>query len=286
MYLSRLLIIITLLLSTLPVLAAEGGDSGLNSEILSAGVVHSDGYYLPKGLTVPISLNTPIDTRLTSEGDQITAQVTEDILVGDYVIIPANSFVHGYVSKFSGPGRFGRDPKLEVSFDTISLPSGQGRRFVNIKASVKQVALQAKSAPVTDGRMSYKTKQKIFGATAGVGGAITAYGVTEFVRPFASYGIGGMLDNVFILGSGLTGAYVASKMITKDNIRIETGTQLTMMLDEPALETFGESHMLSQNLTRKIEEPKDEISQTLAKDPGLAYDEMSSLKSIPLNYEN
>lgn len=275
---------ISILLSSSMAKAAETGTSGLNPETLSAGIVHQDGYYLPKGMQVPISLNTPLDTRLIKEGDQVTAQVTEDILLGDYVIIPANSFVHGYISEFKGPGNWGKDPKLEIQFDTISLPSGTDRRFVKIKASVKEVALQRNSTPVTDSKMTYKTKKKIFGATAGVGGAIAGYGVIEFVRPFASYGIGGMLDNVFILGSGLTGAYLATKMITKDDMRIESGTRLAMIMDAPALETFAEAHALSHNLTKDLSGEEEELQTAVNDDPGLAYDRIGSLESIPLNY--
>lgn len=274
---------ISILFSSSMAKAAETGTSGLNPETLSAGIVHQDGYYLPKGMQVPISLNTPLDTRLTQTGDQVTAQVTEDILLGDYVIIPANSFVHGYISEFKGPGNWGRDPKLEIQFDTISLPSGTDRRFINIKASVKEVALQTNSTPVTDSKMTYKTKKKIFGTTAGVASAATGYGVIEFVRPFASYGIGGMLDNVFILGSGLTGAYLATKMITKDDMRIESGTRLAMIMDEPALETFAEEHVLAHNLTKDFPD-EQELQVDVNNDPGLAYDRIGNLESIPLNY--
>ncbi len=55
---TRLILVVAILLQGIAVNAAES-DSGLDPEILSAGIVHHDGYYLPKGLQVPISLNTP-----------------------------------------------------------------------------------------------------------------------------------------------------------------------------------------------------------------------------------
>lgn len=278
----RLLFIILLVVS--PVHATEEAASGLNPEILSAGIVHHEGYYLPRGLKVPVSLNTPLDTRLSQAGDSITGQVLEDIMVGDYVIIPANSFVHGYISKFKGPGRFGRDPQLELTFDTISLPSGNDRRFINIKGSVKEKILLQNGVAVTDSSMTYKKKRMIFGATAGVGGAVGAYMFTEFVRPFSSYGIGSMLDKGLILGSGITTAYLATKLVTKDDMRIESGNVLEMMLDEPALETFPENHKFSADVTRELSldsATKNELNA----DPGLAYDRVTELQSIPLSSE-
>ena len=276
MGLSLLRLVLISLLLIGQVRAAEEAASGLNPEVLSAGVVHNEGYYLPRGLKVPVSLNTPLDTRLTQAGDQVTGQVMEDIMVGDYIIIPANSFVHGYISEFKGPGRFGRNPKLELTFDTISLPSGNGRRFVNIKASVKEKVLFKDGIAVTDSSMTYKRKKMIFGATAGLGGAAGAYVMTAFVRPFSSYGIGGMLDKMTILGTGATTAYLATKMLKKDDMRIESGSVVEMMLDAPAVETFAEDHHFSHDVTREL---------ALDADPGLAYDQVTELKSIPLSSE-
>jgi hypothetical protein len=132
-FLRNLVILIILFSANNLVLAKKAGSkasSDLNSTTLSGGIVHSEGYFLPRGMKIPVELRTPIDTRSSQEKDLITVQVTEDILLGDYLIIPANSFLHGYISKLEGPGRMHRAPKVELSFDTVALPAKPGVKIV------------------------------------------------------------------------------------------------------------------------------------------------------------
>ena len=248
----RVIIILCILVAqTTPLEAKKPGsktDSDLNSKTLSGGIVHSEGYFLPRGMKIPVELRTPIDTRTSLEKDLITVQVTEDILLGDYVIIPANSFLHGHISKLTGPGRMHRAPKVELSFDTVSLPAkanGSDRQMLSIKGSVKEVQVLKNSDKVTDDASLFKSKAKKVGALGAIGGATTAFYITESAAPFATFGIAGMLNNIAILGSGVGGFMLATSFLEKDDIRMEPGTKLVVMLEEPTYDSFpGEYPLL------------------------------------------
>ncbi len=273
-----------------PTLAASKakGTSPINSETLSGGIVHNEGYYLPRGLKIPVELRTPLDTRTNSVGDEVTAQVTEDILIGDYVIIPANSFIHGSVTQLEPPGKFQKRPKLGINFDTLSLPGkpGEERRYVSINGYVSSNQVIGKSERVNDDGL-YKAKTKKPALLGGAAGAAGAYVVTAFTDPFATFGISGMLTNMFILGGGIGGVYLATGLFTKDDIRVEAGTALEILLGEPTVESFPKGHTLAYDTNHNLDVKLDEVgvlNQPLKKagadiSSGEAYDQINSLES-------
>jgi hypothetical protein len=250
---SCMALILMIVLSAInPLLAKKPGSkdsSDLNSKTLSGGIVHSEGYFLPRGMKIPVELRTPIDTRNSQEKDLITVQVTEDILLGDYLIIPANSFLHGYISKLEGPGKMHRVPKVELKFDTVSLPpkgNGQDRQLLSIKGSVKEVQILKNSDKVTDSDALFKSKAKKVGMLGAIGGASTAFYITQSAAPFATFGIAGMLNNIAILGSGFGGFMLATSFLEKDDIRMEPGTKLIVMLEEPTYDSFPGEYPLAE----------------------------------------
>jgi hypothetical protein len=267
-FLRNLVILIILFSANNLVLAKKAGSkasSDLNSTTLSGGIVHSEGYFLPRGMKIPVELRTPIDTRSSQEKDLITVQVTEDILLGDYLIIPANSFLHGYISKLEGPGRMHRAPKVELSFDTVSLPAktgSQDRQMLSIKGSVKEVQVLKNSDKVTDSDALFKSKAKKVGALGAIGGATTAFYITQSAAPFATFGIAGMLNNIAILGSGVGGFMLATSFLEKDDIRMEPGTKLVVMLEEPTYDSFPGEYPLAE---LKVMEPSPKAEEAYDK---------------------
>ncbi len=278
----RFVFIISLLVLTMsPTLAASKakGTSPITSEILSGGVVHNEGYYLPRGLKIPVELRTPLDTRTNIVGDEVTAQVTEDVLIGDYVIIPANSFIHGSVTQLEAPGKWQKRPKLGINFDTLSLPGkpGEERRHISISGYISSNQMLTKSERVNDEAL-FKAQTKKPALLAGVVGAYTTY---------ATLGTAGVLCKAAILGSGLAGVYLATSMFTKDDIRVEAGTALQVLLGEPTIESFPKGHTLAYDTNRSLDVKLEEagvLNQPLKKagadiSSGEAYDQLNSMQS-------
>jgi hypothetical protein len=209
----------------------------LDPTMLSGSVVHTEGYYLPRNLVIPCELRTPIDTRHSQVGDMVTVQTTEDLFIGDYNIIPANSFLHGYVNKLNKGARFFKNPQVEITLETLSLPGNSERRNIHITGRIRQNEIISKSSRVTNGALSYPKKA----ALAGLGGA-TAAGLT-------TYTIGTLVNTSLgiatIAGTAGIGALIGASLIRRDEIRIDPGVKMEVILDEPSIEAFAVNNRLS-----------------------------------------
>lgn len=263
------------------------GNSPLSFETLSGGVVHNDGYYLPRGLIVPVELKTPLDTRISKLGDQVTAQVTEDVLIGDYVVIPANSFLHGYISELVGPDKKFKAPKVSLEFDTVSVPAeNNGRRYIHIKGLVHESQIISSSKEVTDESKTYKAKAKKAKAFGAVAGALALHGATRSVPSFTVMGVTALSKFGYLGLGAIGGAMIASSLLEKDDIRAESGTKLNVLLSEPTIENFNEKSLLSHNMTKNMDVKLDEgvLKQPLKKagadlGSGEAYDQLTAMQS-------
>jgi hypothetical protein len=242
----------------------------LNAKILSSGTVSDEGIYLPRALVIPVELLSPIDTRVNKVSDAITAKTTTDIIVADHVLIPANSFLHGYISQLSPAQRMHKAPQVELNFQNISIPDfGKNiRKEIKINGIVKAKDILTNSDKVNDNE-PYKKRLIKTGGAAGLGAGLMAYAITESVSPFASFGIERILSGLTILGAAGTGVYVASSLLTKDDIRMEAGTKLNVILSEESLSDFN-----AYNQT----EPSPELEAS----PEELYDRMGEFESLPI----
>ena len=251
-------------------MAAEKGSVSLNAETLSAGAMQKEAIYLPRGLEISCVLRTPIDTRMSKQGDLITVQISQDILLGEYPVIPANSFLHGYISYLKGPGKFHKTPEVDISFNSISIPGEDGaRRYAPVKGRIHHKAVLASAERVNDNGASFKKRMM---APAALGAASVGAGTwwaTTAWSPFATFGIEGILNNLLIGSSMVGGAMLATSLIDKDDIRIEAGTDLKVLLDGVTMEAFQEEHPMSHNQLKDMA-------------PADAYDRYDEMRSLPL----
>jgi len=260
------MLILLFVIATTPVYGAgkakANEESAINTETLTGGIVHKEGYYLPRGFKIPCSLRTPIDTRVSQVSDLVTVQTTEDILLGDYTVIPANSFLHGYISKLEGPGKFQKKAQVELAFDSLSMPGKDGgRRQVALKGSIKTKEILKAGTSVNDGAL-YKSRAVKAGILGAAAGTLGAYGIGEA-------GITFLTGKAFLAASGLGGALLAANLISRDDVRLEPGVDLDIILQEPAVELFAEHHPLSHEFNKDLT-PED------------AYDKYGDMKSEPL----
>lgn len=271
--LMSLLLILSLacLQSSVCFAAKPKGDPTVDPNKLSGGLIKTTGYYLPRGLKIPVELRTPVDTRLSQQGDQVTVQVMQDIAINDYVIVPNNSFLHGYISKLDKPGKFYKDPTLEITFDRIAIPQTNLNRELSIRGLVKQKELMKNSEKVNFGN-SYKKRAAI---AAGIGGTATGSGAYAFLalaNPFDTFGIAKILDFITFGSAVAGGAALGAALVTKDDVRMEPGTKLDVFLEEPTYDNFTGDHPLAEH---KLEE-KNPLS--LSEE----YDRLSGMKAEEL----
>lgn len=265
-----LLVCLIILLLMPKLMAKEKGSVALNTETLSGGIIHKEGTYLPRGLEIPCTLRTPIDTRFSKQGDLITVQTTEDVLLGEYALIPANSFLHGHISHLKGPGKFHQVPEVDISFSSMSLPGeGGSRHYVPIRGRVHHRAVLAQADRVHDSGRTFKQRMKKPAALGAVAGLGASWLTIHTFTPLSTFGIEPLLNKMVFGGSMIGGALLATSMIEKDDIRLEPGTDLNVLLEGATMEAFEKKHPLSHNEVRDMA-------------PAEAYDRYDEMRSLPL----
>lgn len=265
-----LFLLVVFLLTSQPAFSATEEDTSINNDTLTGGIIRAEGYYLPKSTQIPVTLRTPIDSRTNNVGDMITAQTTEPLMIGGHIVVPARTFLHGHITQLERPGRFHRAPKLDISFDTLSLPGSTGkRRTVNLVASVNTKQVLKASERVNYGS-TYKSRAKKYGAAGATVGALALHGATRSLPQFQVIGITALSEFGYLAGGAIGGALLASSLIKKDDVRMEPGTEFIVTVDASTLDNFQEMHPLSNDNLKKLS-PED------------AYDTYGTIKSEPLS---
>lgn len=90
--------------------------SGGQFEVVSA--------LIPKDTLVKIKTLSTLNSRQSRQGDAVALAVAEDVYVGGVLVLPKGASGFGKVTKVQQPGSFGRDAKLEISFDSLVATDG------------------------------------------------------------------------------------------------------------------------------------------------------------------
>lgn len=98
---------------------------------------------------VKIKMVTPLDTRQNREGDSFVFQASEDVYSNGVLVIAKGAVGEGKVLKVQQARNFGRDAKLDLSFDTLQAFDGtEVQTFLGDKAKEETKSL-AKAAGAT-----------------------------------------------------------------------------------------------------------------------------------------
>jgi hypothetical protein len=76
---------------------------------------------VPTGTRFALVLTNPVSTKTLHRGDQVYAQTTAPVLVGDRAVIPAGVFVQGKINKIT---RNGSRAEMEMSSAAVVFPDG------------------------------------------------------------------------------------------------------------------------------------------------------------------
>lgn len=102
-----------------------------------------------KDTLVRIRIVSPLDTKSSRVGDPVTFQASDDVYVGGLLVIGKGAYGTGRVTKVEPARNFGRDAKLEVTFDSIdSLDGNKVDTLLGEKAKEETKSL-AKAAGAT-----------------------------------------------------------------------------------------------------------------------------------------
>lgn len=176
----------------------------------------SGGFIVPNNTSMIATLNTPLSTKTSRDGDRFAMTVTSPSQYSGAVI--EGSVVGERSGVFSGRAN------LSLSFDTIRLRNGQTYRFAGIVDRVTEpdgdtVSVNNEGA-IRDGSQTSKTVTR-----AGIGAALGA-----IIGAIAGGGKGAAI------GAGIGAGAGAGTVILqgRDNLELETGSQFSLTATGPA----------------------------------------------------
>jgi len=157
--------------------------------LLLAAVVAAPAAEIPQGSHALLRLVNSISTRTAREGDYIYFRTATPIAAGGTIVVPADSYVQGVVTRSVRSGRVKGRAELAIRIDTLTLASG---KVVKLSPTLRSVDSEGTDQKVVGSENEVKQGSshgedavKIT-STAGLGAAIG--GVAD--RSWRGAGIG------------------------------------------------------------------------------------------------
>ena len=117
------------------------GTDELPTELDSSAIPAEKTLTVPSGTRVRIRLRDALSTRRNERGDDFRAEVVEDVSVGQRVLVPIGTRVHGSISNVKRAGRIKGRAKMNLRFDSLEFRRGNR---VSIQARVVLVGKRGK----------------------------------------------------------------------------------------------------------------------------------------------
>jgi hypothetical protein len=99
--------------------------------------ITASGAEIPKGSHALLRVINAISTRTAREGDYIYMRTATPIVSGGEIVVPAESYVQGVVTRSVRSGRVKGKAELAIRIETLTLPSGKVVKFSPTLASVE-----------------------------------------------------------------------------------------------------------------------------------------------------
>lgn len=163
------------------------------------------GVTLAAGTAMDIAVNAQISSETAKVGDPWTGEVKDNVIVGDRVVIPAGSVVHGIVSAVK-PAVKGDRAMLDLSVESVSVEGNS----IPVKAGMEEI-------------VAGSTRARNLGAIAGGAAAGALVG-----KAVGGSGKGALIGG--LIGGAAAGAGVAGSKGYQ--VVLKEGTTLTFNVSE------------------------------------------------------
>jgi len=170
---------------------------------------------IPMERPIRVSLDTPLSTRISRQGEIVTFRTSYSILLGDGLEVPPHTEIFGHVAEVKKPASFGKNGVLRVAVDRIRLDPDGG---VELKAHVDSAEMRGQNRTATDKRRPTDLYSVMIGS---VGGAI--FGAA----------IGGAKGAAIGAGTGAGTAVLVEMAHRGDDVYLEPGMFFSVVLDQP-----------------------------------------------------
>lgn len=184
---------------------------------------------IPAGTRTLLVVLSPLSSKNAQAGHGVYMQTAVPITADNHTVVPPGSYINGVIETAKRPGRIKGRAQLQIHFTSITFPSGYSEAF---PATVGSAPANENAKVNSEGRIE-QNEQK--GRDAGVLIGTTAIGA----------GLGGAADGGRGAGIGAgVGAAVAlaTVLLTRgDELRLNVGDPVEMVLDRPLTITHSES---------------------------------------------
>jgi hypothetical protein len=179
---------------------------------------------IPKGSHTLLRLMNSVSTRTAREGDFIYFRTATPIVNQGTIVVPAESYVQGVITRSVRSGRVKGRAELAIRIDTLTLASGQ---VVKLTPTLKSVDDEGSDQKVLGGENEIKqggskgTDAGTIARTAGLGA-----------------GIGGLADRGWRgagIGAGVgSGVGLATVLLTRGReVEIHQGSTIDVVFERP-----------------------------------------------------
>ena len=177
---------------------------------------------VPACTEVPLLLKSAIDTKNARVGDGVYCQTAFPVAVDNVIVIPAGTYVKGQIVKAQRAGKIKGRAEVLFRFDTLIFPNGY---TIDMPGTIHHDSGSTNSSVDDEGVIkadSQKGKDaKTIGEGAGIGAAGGSILTGSRTGALSGAGIGGL-------------AGLAAVLMTRgQDVRIEPGTSLKMLLQQP-----------------------------------------------------
>jgi hypothetical protein len=206
--------------------AAQNASTAQNSGATAANLNTPAGSLrqvtVPAGTEVPLLLKSAVDTKNTRVGDGIYCQTAFPVVVDNVVVIPAGSYVKGEVVRSQRAGRIKGRAEILFRFNTIIFPNGY---TVDMPGTIHHDSGSPNSTVDEEGVIKADSQKGKDAKTVGEGAGIGAAG-----GGIITGSRGGALGGA---GIGALAGLATVLMTRGQDVRIEPGTSLKMLLQRP-----------------------------------------------------
>ena len=128
---------------------------------------------IKKGTELPVTLQTPIDTSVTQENDEVAATLNEDLKIDGAVVAKQNSVLYGKVIKAKSASNCMRGGKVKIKFDKLVTTDNQ---IYTISTKAVDFVVSSDDKMMTIGQTTMQiVLMALYGiATCGFGAVIVA----------------------------------------------------------------------------------------------------------------
>jgi len=177
---------------------------------------------LPVGTAIHMKLETPLYTSSNKAGDAFEGRVTEDVRLGDKIVIPLGSALHGEVVRVAEPRRIKGKPMIQIRPQSVTMPNGE--RYM-LNAVVVDTNKVNGTDVDSEGRITGKTRTTRDNIELAGGAGVGAV-------------VGGVVDGGkgVLIGAGIGAGAAMVHWLSKHNqTSLPAGSELIFELSRPVV---------------------------------------------------